>query len=109
VTRVFKSRAAAEAEGFHVRAGSPSQAYREVPVKNSPRIRLKYVGDVRTDLEAQLAKALEAVEWEGRNHAGIRVCPVCKVARDYGDTPEHAPDCKLSLALKAFRGEGERG
>lgn len=104
MTRVFKDRAAAGAEGFHVRAGSPSQAYREVPVKNSPRIRLKYVGDVRTDLEAQLAETLEAVEWMGvtRGKDGLSsACPSCAaIAHD-----PHAPDCKLSLALKAFRGE----
>lgn len=99
MTRVFRNRAAAEAEGFHVRAGSPSQAYREVPVKNSPRIRLKYVGDVRTDLEAQLAEALEAVEWVASDDWDF--CPFCARSRQY----DHAPDCKLSLALKAFRGE----
>lgn len=103
MTRVFRNRAAAEAEGFHVRTGSPSQAYREVPVKNSPRIRLKYVGDVRTDLEAQLAEALEAVEWEGPSvlHIGVGTKKTCVACCRY----EHAPDCKLSLALIAFRGE----
>jgi len=103
--RVFRNRAAAEAEGFHVRTGSPSQAYREVPVKNSPRIRLKYVGDVRTDLEAQLAEALEAVEWKGEpirtDDDWLEACPCC----DEPYTSRHTPDCKLSLALKAFRGE----
>ena len=50
---------------------------------------------VRTDLEAQLAEALEAVQ----HLAGH--CPCCGEMRNR----DHAPDCKLSLALKSFRGE----
>lgn len=55
------------------------------------------VGDVRTDLECQLAEALEAVQ----RLAGH--CPCCGEMR----SRDHAPDCKLSLALKAFRGEAK--
>lgn len=106
MTRVFKDRAAAEAEGLHVRTGSPSQAYREAPVKNSPRIRLKYVGDVRTDLEAQLAEALEAVEWGSRLKPGMKFCPSCGQNESAGHrNDEEGGYCKLSLALSAFRGE----
>lgn len=122
MTRVFRNRAAAEAEGFHVRTGSPSQAYREVPVKNSPRIRLKYVGDVRTDLEAQLAEALESAE-RLREWISAEISHRSHAAEELGQglaAWKGMDDClrngllasyreEFTEALRAFRGEGEPG
>lgn len=84
--RVFRNRAAAEAADFAVSAHSPT-----IAASNTSGER----AIVRTDLEAQLAEALEAVQ----RLAGH--CPCCGQMRNR----DHAPDCKLSLALKAFRGE----
>lgn len=101
--KVFKSRAEAEAEGLIVRLGGPpASAYRQKPVKNSERISLKYVGEVRSPLEAQLAAVIESVEWGGNGGD----CPQCGAYRYHrGHVEKHAPDCKLSLALAAFRGD----
>lgn len=55
---------------------------------------------VRTDLEAQLAEALEAMI-----EATAPLPGECALCGWMG----HEPACKAGLALKAFRGEGERG
>lgn len=107
----FRSRAAAEAAGHIVNTNF--YPWRTMKGNGADPYR-PHGHEVRTDLEAQLAEALEAVEWEGRNLYGIRVCPTCRTVRDYGDAPEHADGCKLSLALKAFKGDpaaspGNRG
>lgn len=83
--RVFKGRAEVEKAGLRWVGGSQAVAM------DGQRI----AAIVRTDLEAQLAEALEAVQ----HLAGH--CPCCGEMRNR----DHAPDCKLSLALKAFRGE----
>lgn len=64
---------------------------------------------VRTDLEAQLAKALEEVEQEGRDEENHATCPSCAQPVKYWPSPNpglrHHESCKLAAALKAFRGE----
>ena len=95
--RVFTSRKEAENAGL-VMDSNGRHAYK----RGRP---LVHAGIVRSDLEAQLAEALAAVESRGQDRHGNRACPKCGVSMDYGSAREHRGDCKLSLALAAFRGE----
>ncbi len=60
-------------------------------------------GYVRTELEAQLAEALEENQWEGAGSDSYlgSLCSACGHNKDAG----HADDCKVGLALKAFQRE----
>lgn len=98
MTRVFRNREEAEAAGWRV-YGSGMEATRNLETSRAEW------ADVRSPLECTLADALEAVEWMGWSLDDAPRCPSCRAWEEDG----HAPDCKLSLALKAFRGEGERG
>ena len=91
MTSVFLSQKVARAAGFRV----DNTIYPWVAYKG-PRFRPTEVADVRTDLEADLAGALEDSEWRGNGR-----CPSCNGHKRSG----HLDDCKLSLAIKAFRGE----
>ncbi len=99
MTRVFRNREEAEKAGWVVET-EHDPAFAPLIARNpqAPAIEAR----IATPLELQLAEALEAVEWEGEHHGGV--CPYCGNA-----TKKHDRKCKLSLALKAFRGEGERG
>lgn len=92
--RVFRSRAEAEAAGYTVKT----------PIANGCRYDKKGKPEsatVRTDLEAKLAEVIEDFEWSAGTR-GHRACPLCRgLLRGSG----HHADCKLSLVLKAFRGE----
>lgn len=98
--RTFRNRAEAEKAGW--------------VVSNNGAQASKWRGDgefdraiVRSDLEAQLAEALEAIETL-MNEDGSWECPQCGYMHGPANEEakrEHAPNCKLSLALKKFRGE----
>lgn len=105
--RVFKNRAEAEGAGFFVSTVAyPWSAYnRATPPERQ--------GDTRTDLEAQLAASLVAVEWggnrssfpegkDGRRYSVGRCCPACREPFAAG---LHADNCHLAAALKTSRGE----
>ena len=102
--RLFKNRAEAEAAGFSVeRTHYPWLALGQPSPSVGHR---SQAGVVRTDLEAQLVEALEAVEWSsprrdpGSNKGGM-ACPVCGRFKADG----HNRICRISLALKSARGE----
>jgi hypothetical protein len=96
--RVFRNREEAEKAGWNLTAGN--QAYRDTP-SSADREWSREWAAIRTPLEAQLAEALEAVEWL-RGRGGLRGCPTCGgLLKGSG----HAADCKLADALRAFRGE----
>lgn len=88
--RVFKSRAEAEATGAVALVAS-------MPHKGIAYCNGIAVGVIRTDLEAKQNEALEHLEWDEED-----ICCCCGSRK--GKRP-HAADCKLSLALAAFRGE----
>lgn len=60
---------------------------------------------IRTDLEAQLAKTLQEIADRGQDRHGNRACPSCGATMDYGSARAHRDDCKILLALKAFKGD----
>lgn len=94
--RVFRSRAEAEAAALYVNDDEPTWAYQNDEDGTPFR-----VATVRTDLEAKLAEVIEDFEWSAGTR-GHRACPLCRgLLRGSG----HHADCKLSLVLKAFRGE----
>ena len=99
MTRVFRNREEAERAGFTSNGPDPRplMVYRFEPAGHLACKSISAI--VRSPLECTLAEALEAVQ----RLAGH--CPCCGEMRK----DPHKPDCKLSLALKAFRGEGERG
>jgi len=93
--RVFRNRKEAEKAGFSSFSKGFNEEWRKGEGKNHER------AIVRSPLEARLAEALEEAEQGGPR------CPCCGRDARPGRDPKHrhAEDCKLSLALRAFRGE----
>lgn len=94
MTRVFKSRAEAQAAGHSVRTDQYPWRVMQTPGAD-PHIPAAPI--VRTDLEAQLAEALAPLEWSG-GFNGMAACPTCQCLR-----PIHAEGCALKAALRAYR------
>ena len=94
--RVFKDRAAAEAEGLYLNPGT-GIVYRRYGA--DPAGIYQAVGRLRTDLETELASVLAAVEWRNTG-SGFPSCALCDAVR-----PIHERDCALKAALRAFNGE----
>lgn len=98
--RVFKNKEEAAAAGYEV-GQDASFAFK----RGAPSAERR--AHIRSALEAQLAEALEAVEWSLADRDGDDRCPLCFARQENDDhTPgAHLEVCKLSLALKSFRGE----
>lgn len=98
--KVFLNRAAADAAGLNINASV--YPWRAQPMIGQRADRYAMEPIVRTDLESQLAEALEAIEFITARafYQQKTFCPCC--FEEPGAA--HRDDCKLSLALKAFRG-----
>lgn len=58
---------------------------------------------IRTDLERQQHEVLKELEWSG-NHGNGPICPDCLSPESEGHAHQTGSFCKLSAALKIYRG-----